>query len=65
MMALERVGDEASNTGKRDEAVASYSTALSLGPAVPNTMVIKWANLILKRGSADEASGAASKVCSP
>jgi len=64
-MALHRVGDEALDDGKRDEAVVAYSTALSLGPTVPNAIMIKWANLILERGSADEASSAATKVCSP
>jgi len=63
--ALQRVGDEALDAGKRDEAVAAYRTALSLGPTVPDAVMIKWANMILKRGSADEASSAASKVCSP
>ncbi|KAI9571644.1 hypothetical protein HD554DRAFT_1800783 [Boletus coccyginus] len=62
---LERVGDGASNAGKWDEAVAAYSTALSLGPTIPNTIMIKWANMILKRGSAHEASGAATKFKVP
>ena len=64
-MALHRVGDEALDDGKRDEAVAVYSTALSLGPTFPNAIMIKWVNLILERGSADEASSTATKVCSP
>jgi len=62
---LERAGDEASNARKEDEAVAAYCTALSLGPTNPNTIMIKWADMILKHGSALEASGAATKVCSP
>jgi len=62
---LERVGDEASNADKRDEAVAAYSTALSLGPTIPNAIMFKWVNMALKRGSALEASSAATKVCSP
>ena len=61
---LERVGDETSNAGKRDEAIAAYSTALSLGPTIPNTIMIKWAKMILKHGSAHEALSAATKVCS-
>ncbi|KAI9570046.1 hypothetical protein HD554DRAFT_2327718, partial [Boletus coccyginus] len=40
IMALERVGDEASNAGKQDEAVAAYSTALSLDPTIPNPLMI-------------------------
>ena len=61
---LERVGDEASNADKRDEAVAAYS-ALSLGPTVSNALMFKWADMILKRGSAIEASSTAIKVFSP
>ena len=63
-MTLERIGDKASNIKKDDEAVAAYSTALSLGPSSPNTLLIKWANRMLIRGSAHEALSAASKVCS-
>jgi len=59
---LERVGDEASNAGKRDEALAAYSTALSLGATIPNTIMIKWANMTLKTGLAHEATSAATKV---
>ncbi|KAI9455532.1 hypothetical protein HD554DRAFT_271221 [Boletus coccyginus] len=58
---LEMVGDDASNAGKQDEAVAAYSAALSLGPTVPNAVLIKWANAILKRGSALEVLSAATK----
>ncbi|KAI9457905.1 hypothetical protein HD554DRAFT_2042200 [Boletus coccyginus] len=59
--ALERMGDEASNTGKQDEAVAAYSTALSLGPTTPNVVLTKWASIMVIRGSAVEASSAATK----
>ncbi|KAI9570056.1 hypothetical protein HD554DRAFT_429967 [Boletus coccyginus] len=64
-MALERVGDEASDAGKRDNAAAAYSTALSLDPTIPNALIIKWANMILKRGSALEALSAATKFKVP
>ncbi|KAI9456190.1 WD40-repeat-containing domain protein [Boletus coccyginus] len=63
--ALESIGDEASNTDKWNEAVAAYSTALSLGPTIPNTIMSKWANTTLKRGSAREASSAANKFKVP
>jgi len=63
--SLERVGDEASNSGRRDEAVAAYSAALSLGPSVPNAVLTKWASIMLIRGSVNEVSLAATKVCSP
>ncbi|KAI9571077.1 WD40-repeat-containing domain protein [Boletus coccyginus] len=56
---LESVGDDASNADKRDEAIAAYSTALSLSPTVLNAIMFKWANIILKRGSALEATSAA------
>jgi len=62
-MTLERVGDEASNAGKRDEAAAAYSTALSLGPLTPNALLMKWAGVIMIRDSVDEALRAASSVC--
>ena len=61
---LERIGDEASNIEKHDEAVAAYSTALLLGPSDPNNVLIKWARRMLVRGSAHEALSAAVKVCS-
>ncbi|KAG6379593.1 hypothetical protein JVT61DRAFT_10098 [Boletus reticuloceps] len=54
---LERVGDEALNTGKHDEALAAYSTILSLIPS--NTVLIKWATTGLILGSANEALSAA------
>ncbi|KAI9456188.1 WD40-repeat-containing domain protein [Boletus coccyginus] len=63
--ALEIVGDEASNADKWDEAITAYSTALSLGPTIPNTMMFKWANMALKRGSAREASSTATKFKVP
>jgi len=61
---LEKIGDGASNTGKQDEAVASYSTALSLGPSIPNEIMTKWGKMILRNGSAHEALSAATKVYS-
>ncbi|KAI9571574.1 hypothetical protein HD554DRAFT_2168842 [Boletus coccyginus] len=63
--ALERVGDEASTTGKLDEAIAAYSIVLLLGPSIPNAVLAKWAEMMLSRGSADEASSAATKFKVP
>ncbi|KAI9571782.1 hypothetical protein HD554DRAFT_2036674 [Boletus coccyginus] len=63
--ALERVGDEALSAGKCDEAVASYSTALTLGPATPNAITTKWVNMVLKNGSAHDALSAATKFKVP
>ena len=63
-MTLERIGDEASNIKKHEEAVAAYSTALLLGPSALNNVLIKWASRMLVRGSAHEALSAAVKVCS-
>ncbi|KAI9459521.1 hypothetical protein HD554DRAFT_2330921 [Boletus coccyginus] len=63
--ALERVGDEASNARKPDEAVGAYSTALSLDPTVPNAIMTKWANVILKRSSALEVLSATTKFKVP
>ncbi|KAF8120437.1 hypothetical protein EV363DRAFT_1303168 [Boletus edulis] len=57
---LERVGDEALNIGKHDEALAAYSTILSLTPS--NTVLIKWATTGLTLGSANEALSAAVRV---
>jgi len=62
---LQRVGDEASDAGKQDEAIAAYSIVLSLGPSIPNAVLAKWAKMTLSHGSADEASSAATKVYSP
>jgi len=50
------------NAEKCDEAVASYSAALSLGPSTPNAITMKWVNTILKNGSAREALNAATKA---
>ncbi|KAI9571015.1 hypothetical protein HD554DRAFT_2238635 [Boletus coccyginus] len=50
IVALESIGDEASNTDKWDKAVAAYSTALSLGPTFLNPVM-----------SAHETSSAANK----
>ena len=63
--ALEGIGDEASNINAHDEAVATYSTALLLGPSSPNTVLIKWARRMLIRGSAHEVLSTAAKACSP
>ncbi|KAI9457924.1 hypothetical protein HD554DRAFT_2331179 [Boletus coccyginus] len=62
---LERMGDEASNTGNPDEVAAAYSTALSLGPTTPNAVLMKWTSIMLIRGSAVEASSAATKFKVP
>ena len=59
---LEVNGDETSKVGKYDEALAAYSTALSLSPSMSRTLLIKWVKLILVRGSANEALDAAAKV---
>jgi len=58
-------GDEAANARKPEEAVAAYSTALSLSPLTPNAVLIKWAGAVLIRGSLDEALSASAKVCIP
>jgi hypothetical protein len=59
---LERVGDKALNAKKQDEAVSAYSTALSLSSSIPDTVLVKWATMMLKGGSAHEALSAAAKV---
>ena len=55
-------GDEASKVEKYDEALAAYSTALSLSPPMSCTLLIKWVRLILVHRSANEALDAAIKV---
>ncbi|KAF8550639.1 hypothetical protein OG21DRAFT_1487620 [Imleria badia] len=62
---LERVGNEVSNTKKRDEAVATYSTALLLGPSNPKPVLMKWARMMMLGGSAHEALSAAAKFKVP
>ena len=61
-LMLEANGDEASKVEKYDEALAAYSTLLSLRPSMSRTLLIKWVRLVLDRGSANEALDAASKV---
>ncbi|KAF8548436.1 hypothetical protein OG21DRAFT_1489393 [Imleria badia] len=62
---LERVGDEASNAEKRNEAVAAYSAVLSLGPSNPNPVLMKWARMMLIGGSVQEALSVAAKFKLP
>ncbi|KAF8548434.1 hypothetical protein OG21DRAFT_1516295 [Imleria badia] len=62
---LERVGDEASNAEKRDEAVAAYSAALALSPSNPNPVLMKWAKMMVIGGSAQEALIVAAKFKLP
>ena len=59
---LEVNGDETSKVEKYDEALAAYSTALSLSPSMSRTLLIKWVRSVLVRGSASEALDAAAKV---
>ena len=59
---LEVNGDERSKVGKYDEALAAYSTALSLSPSTLRTLLSKWVRLIFVRGSVNEALDAATKV---
>ena len=59
---LEANGDKALKVEKYDEALAVYSTALSLRPSMPRTLLIEWVRLILAHGSANEALDAAAKV---
>ena len=61
-LTLEANGDEASKIEKYDEALASYSIVLSLGPSSLNTILIKWVRSMLVRCSANEALDAAAKV---
>ncbi|KAN0091542.1 hypothetical protein V8E55_005108 [Tylopilus felleus] len=64
--ALERLGDDASNVGKRDEALAAYFTALSFTSSTPNTVVLtKWVRMMLIRRSGKETLSAASKFKVP
>ncbi|KAH0826749.1 hypothetical protein J3R83DRAFT_5159 [Lanmaoa asiatica] len=60
---LEQVGDEASNAKKQDEALAAYSTALLLSPSTQNTVLTKWANIMLIHDTTNTALSAATKVC--
>jgi hypothetical protein len=46
---------KASNVEKHDDALAVYSTLLSLTPLTPNTVLTKWASAMLIRGSTNEA----------
>ncbi|KAH0826754.1 hypothetical protein J3R83DRAFT_5164 [Lanmaoa asiatica] len=62
---LERIGDEASNAKKQDEAVVAYSTALSLSPSTPNTVLTKWASIILIHDTTDKALSTATKFQVP
>ena len=56
-------GDEASSAENHDEALAAYSTALLLSPSTPKTLLVKWASMMLIRGSANDALTAAVEAC--
>lgn len=60
--ALEGIGDMALSDKKHDEAVASYSTALSLSLPTSSSILMKWTSTMLVVGSVNEIPGAASKV---
>ena len=59
---LQRAGDEASDTEKRDEAVSAYFTPLLLNPSNPHSLLMKWAKMVLTGGSAHEALNTATKA---
>lgn len=59
---MEAIGDEASKMRNRDDALAAYSIALSLGPSTPDGLLIKWATIMLLRGPTNETLNAATKV---
>ena len=60
---LEENGDNATKVKKYDEALATYSIALSLSPSPPNSTLIKWVKVMLVCSSVDEALDSATKVC--
>ena len=60
---LEENGDNATKVKKYDEALATYSIALSLSPSPPNSTLIKWVKVTLVCSSVDEALDSATKVC--
>ena len=62
VVALESIGDEA-KVENRDEALRTYSIALSLGPPSPDGLLFKWARLMLLHGSPKDTLDAATKVC--
>lgn len=64
-MRLERLGDEAAETEKFDEAVAAYSTALSLSPPFLNDLFIKWVRTMLMLSSPNDVRNDATKVVCP
>lgn len=61
---LEKTGDNASESGKHDEAVLAYFTASSLSSSTPDTLLTKWARTVLTHGSSDDALAMVTKVCS-
>ncbi|KAG9309693.1 hypothetical protein JVU11DRAFT_10366 [Chiua virens] len=62
---LEKIGDKASKDEKHDEALAAYSTALSLGSSTPDELLIKWAITMLLRNSTDDVVLAAAQFTLP
>ena len=62
MIALESTGDQALEMKNHNEARVAYSTALSLGPSPPSSLLGKWTRIMLLRGSTQDVLDAAAKV---
>ena len=62
MIALESTGDQALEMRSHNEARVAYSTALSLGPSPPSSLLEKWMRIMLSRSSTKEVLDAAAKV---
>lgn len=70
---LEKLGNVEMKSGNYDDAVEYFLTALShndegalqlaASSLTPDTLLIKWASVVLLRGSVNDALATATKVC--
>ena len=62
IMGLEKIGDDASKAGNRQETLVAYDTALCLGPSTPNTILDKWGRTMLCHSPTGKVLDVAVKV---
>ena len=62
IMALEKIGDDASKAGNSQETLAAYYAALCLGPSTPTIILDKWARTMLSHSPTSKVLDVAIKV---
>ena len=60
---LEALGDTALSSGKHDEAIARYTSALSPSPTNPIDILVKRSSALTSKGLWEDALTDANEVC--